>query len=138
MIDTFFDDREYFYHFEAGWTSSKDRIYLDNIHLTGWYASDREDATVEDVWGVAFSAAWFFKNSWMPFLRAGYSDDGGALLEASVSAGMGYYFQESKDLIGVGFNWGKPPDSGLDDQYTAEIFYRLQLTQNLALPPTCR
>jgi len=134
-FDTFFNDSEYFYHFEVGWTSSQDRIYLDNIHLTGWYADERENALVEEGWGLAFSAAWFVQDTWMPFLRAGYSDDGGALLEASVSGGIGYYFKESKDLIGFGLNWGRPPDSGLDDQYTAELFYRLQLTQNLAITP---
>jgi porin len=134
-FDNFFNDHEYFYHFEVGWTSSQDRIYLDNIHLTGWYADERNDALVEDGWGLAFSAAWFVQDTWMPFLRAGYSDDGGALLERSVSAGIGYYFKENKDLIGFGLNWGRPPDSGLDDQYTAELFYRLQLTQNVAITP---
>jgi porin len=134
-FDTFFNDREYFYHFEVGWTSSMERIYLDNIHLTGWYADDRKDAMVEDGWGLAFSAAWFINDSWMPFLRAGYSDDGGALLQASVGAGIGYYWSESRDLLGVGVNWGKPPESGLDDQYTVELFYRLQLAQNLAITP---
>ena len=112
-FDTFFDDREYFYHAELGWTSSKDRIYLDNIHLTGWYANEREDAMVEDGWGLAFSAAWFVDDTWMPFIRAGYSDGGGALIEKSAGAGFGYYFSESKDLIGLGLNWGRPPDSGL-------------------------
>jgi porin len=134
-FDTFFNDSEYFYHFEVGWTSSQDRIYLDNIHLTGWYADERDDALVEDGWGLAFSAAKFIKDTWMPFLRAGYSKDGGALLEASVSAGVGYYFRESKDLFGFGLNWGRPPDNELDDQYTAELFYRLQLAQNLAITP---
>jgi porin len=134
-FDTFFNDHEYFYHFEVGWTSSQDRIYLDNIHLTGWYADERDEAQVEDGWGLAFSAAKFINDTWMPFLRAGYSDGGGTLLEASVSAGVGYYFEESKDLIGFGLNWGRPPDSGLDNQYTAEIFYRLQLAQNLAITP---
>ena len=134
-FDTFFNDREYFYHAEIGWTSSKDRIYLDNIHLTGWYADEREDAMVPDGWGLAFSAAWFFNDTWMPFLRAGYSDGGGALLEKSVGAGIGYYFNESKDLIGLGVNWGQPPDRNLNDQYTAEIYYRFQLTQNLAITP---
>jgi porin len=134
-FDTFFNDHEYFYHFEVGWTSSQDRIYLDNIHLTGWYADERKDALVDEGWGLAFSAAWFVQDTWMPFLRAGYSDDGGALLERSVSAGIGYYFKESKDLIGFGLNWGRPPDSELDDQYTAELFYRLQLTENIAVTP---
>ena len=134
-FDTFFDDHEYFYHLEVGWTSSKDRIYLDNIHLTGWYADERDNAHVENGWGLALSAAWFVNDTWMPFLRAGYSDEGGALLEASVSAGVGYYFRDSKDLFGFGLNWGRPTDSGLDDQYSAELFYRLQLTQNLAITP---
>jgi porin len=71
----------------------------------------------------------------MPFLRAGYSDDGGALLEASVSGGFGYYFKESQDLIGFGLNWGRPPDGNQDGQYTAELFYRVQLGQNLAITP---
>ncbi len=134
-FESFFDDHEYFYHFEVGWTSSQERIYLDNIHLTGWYADERKNALVEDGWGLAFSAAMFINDTWMPFLRAGYSDGGGALLEASVGAGMGYYMRESRDLFGFGANWGKPPEPGLEDQFTAEVFYRLQVAQNLAITP---
>jgi porin len=137
-FDSFFDDHEFFYSLEAGWTSSQDRIYLDNVHLTGWYADERVAAGVEDGWGLAFSAATFIDNSWMPFLRVGYSDGGGALLETSVGAGIGYYFPESKDLIGFGLNWGRPPDDGLDDQYTSEVFYRIQLAQNLQLTPSAQ
>lgn len=134
-FDTFFNDSEYFYNFEIGWTSSKDRIYLDNIHVTGWYADERENARVEAGKGIAFSGSWFVSDTWMPFLRGGYSDGGGALLEASVSGGIGYYFAESKDLLGVGLNWGRPPDGALEDQFTTEVFYRLQLAQNLAFTP---
>ena len=134
-FDTFFNDSEYFYHFEIGWTTSKDRIYLDNIHVTGWYADERQNSMVESGKGIAFSAAWFVNDTWMPFLRGGYSDGGGALLEASVSGGIGYYFADSRDLLGFGLNWGRPPDGNLDDQYTSEIFYRLQLAQNLAITP---
>ena len=134
-FESFFDDREYFYHLEVGWTSSLERRYFDNIHLTGWYADERRQAQVPDGWGLAFSATKFIGDKWMPFLRAGWSNDGGALLEASVGAGIGYYMSESPDLIGFGVNWGKPPESGLDDQYTAELFYRLQLAQNLAVTP---
>ena len=45
-FDTFFEAREYFYHIEAGWTSSQERIYFDNIHITGWYADERAKAQV--------------------------------------------------------------------------------------------
>jgi len=106
---TFFDDREYFYHLEVGWTSSRERIYFDNIHLTGWYADERKNAMVEGGWGLAFSATKFVNDTWMPFLRAGYSDGGGALLKASIGTGAGYYFSESRDLLGFGINWGRPP-----------------------------
>ncbi len=39
------------------------------------------------------------------------------------------------DLLGFNVNRSKPPESDLDDQYTAELFYRLQLAQNLAITP---
>ena len=32
-------------------------------------------------------------------------------------------------------NWGKPSESGLDDQFIAELFYRLQVAQNLGITP---
>jgi porin len=134
-FDTFFNDGEYFYHLELGWISSFERRYLDNIHLTGWYAARRKKAQVPDGWGLAFSATKFINETWLPFIRAGYSKRGGALLEASVSGGIGYYMSESRDLIGFGVNWGRPPESGKDDQVTGEVFYRLQVAENLAITP---
>lgn len=139
-VDTFFDDTEYFKHLEVGFSSSAaERLYLDNVHLTFWHADEREDAGVEDGWGVAFSGAWFFDDRWLPFLRAGYADDGGALYEGSVSWGVGYYVASRDDVFAVGLNWSRPSDTavapGLDDQYTAEIFYRIQLTEALAITP---
>jgi porin len=135
LFETFFDDQEYFYHLEIGWTSSFERRYFDNIHLTGWYADERKKDRVPDGWGLAFSAAWFFNDTWMPFLRAGWSDGEAPLLNASVGAGIGYYFRKRSDLLGFGLNWGKPAVSGLDDQYTAELFYRLQFSPNFAITP---
>ena len=84
-FDSFFSDSEFFKHIELGWTTSKDLIYLDNVHLTAWHADQRHKAGVPDGWGIAFSAAKFIDEKWLPFLRAGYSDDGGALWEYSVS-----------------------------------------------------
>ena len=75
----------------------------------------------------------------MPFLRAGYAHDGGALWEKSVSTGLGYYVKGRSDLLGLGLNWNRPSDTAvgpdLDDQYTMEAFYRLQLTRRLAVTP---
>ncbi len=84
---------------------------------------------------MAFSAAWFVYYTYMPFIRARYSDSSGALIEKSARAVFRYYFSESKDLISLRLNWGRPPYSDLCDQYTAELFYKLQLFQNLAITP---
>jgi porin len=139
FFGSFFDDAEYFKHIEVGWTPSQDRIYLDNVHVTYWHADERKAAGVPDGWGLAFSASKFIDDTWMPFLRAGYAEDGGALWERSLGIGLGYYLAGRKDLAVIGLNWSRPSETGvepgLDDQYTIEAFYRLQLSQNLAITP---
>ena len=138
-FDTFFSDHEYFKTIELGWTTSQDRFYLDNTHITFWHADEREEAGVSSGWGVNFSFSKSFDEKWMPFLRAGYTDDGGSLLQKTVSAGLGYHLQDDISLLGVGFNWGQPNEDtfgpDLDDQYTIELFCRLQVTQNIQITP---
>jgi porin len=42
-------------------------------------------------------------------------------------------------LVGVGLNWSQPSSDtlgpGLDDQYTAEVFYRVQILKTLTITP---
>ncbi|MCZ6788172.1 MAG: carbohydrate porin, partial [Planctomycetota bacterium] len=135
-FDTFFNDHEFFTHVEIGYTPSFERRYLDNVHLMLWHADERENAQVPDGWGANFSAAKFIDDKWMPFFRAGWSEDGGALLQASVTGGAGFYFKKNRDVLAFALGWGKPTDNALRDQYTAEIFYRFQIAQNLALTPS--
>ena len=135
-IDTFFNDNEYFKSIEFGWTSARGRIYLDNYHVTLWHKDARTEAGKPSGWGVNFSFARFVNDTWMPFLRGGYSDDGDSLLEKSVSAGIGYRLRSNKDLVGFGLNWGKPnPNQGAPDidQYAAEMFYRLLVGKRINL-----
>jgi porin len=135
-VDTFFDDGEYFKSVELGWTSGKDYIYVDNYHVTVWHKDKREAAGKPSGWGVNLSFARFVDETWMPFLRGGWSDDGDSLLEKSISGGIGYRLRNSSDLLGVGLNWGKPnPNQGLgsDAQTAAEVFYRLLVGKRLNL-----
>jgi porin len=134
-FDTFFDENEYFSHLEIGVTPDFERRYLDNMHITAWHVDKRKKAQVPDGWGVTFSATKFINDKWIPFFRAGYADGDAPLLQATASTGIGYYFPKRRDLLGVGVNWGKPSINELNDQYTAEMFYRLQLSQNLAITP---
>ncbi len=44
-----------------------------------------------------------------------------------------------KNLLGLGLNWGQPNENtwlpGLPDQYTAELFYRWQVSKAIAVTP---
>jgi len=138
-FQTFFSDREYFKTIEFGRTTDRSRFYLDNTHITFWHADEREDAGISSGWGVNFSFAHSFDERWMPFVRAGYADDGGTLLQRTVTAGIGYHFRDDISLLGLAFNWGRPNKdtfgAGLDDQYTVELFARLQVIRNLQVTP---
>ena len=60
-------------------------------------------------------------------------------VEGSVSWGVGYYVARRRDLLAIGMNWSRPSDTtiepGLGDQYTMELFYRIQLAADLAITP---
>jgi porin len=77
-FDTFFDDAEFFSYFEAGLTTSKDRIYLHNVHVTLWHADPRQAAGTPEGWGMAFTAQKYICDKWLPFFRFGYSDGASA------------------------------------------------------------
>ncbi len=136
---TFFEDNEYFKSIELGWTPSHDRLYLDNMHLTLWQADERVEARESSGWWANFSFTRFVANKYLPFVRAGYAKNGGSLMQKSVSVGFGYQPVAGGDVLGFGFNWGEPNEDtfgrGRRDQYTTEVYYRLQLSPQLAITP---
>ena len=138
-FDTFFNDHEFFKTIELGWVTSRDRFYLDNRHITFWHSDERKAAGVKDGWGVSFSLSHSFNEKWMPFLRGGYAEDGGTLLQKSLSTGLGYHWGTNNSLFAIGINWGQPNEDtfgpGLKDQTSIEMFSRLQVAQNFQLTP---
>ena len=138
-FDSFFTTHEYFKFVEFGWVSSYENRFSDNVHLTVWQADERTVAGVPDGWGASFSFSRKINDRWLPFVRAGYAEDGGALLERSLSAGIGYFTKGHSDVLGVGLNWGRPPSEPdgprLNDQYTVEVFYNMQLFQHTNITP---
>ena len=138
-FDRFFKENEYFTSLEIGWTKGQERIYQDNTHVTLWHVDDSVMAGAIEGWGVAFSHVQHINDQWMPFLRGGYAQDGGSLLQKSVGVGV-LYQPNTRGELGFGMNWGEPNETtfttGLDDQYTMEAFYRFQLTQQFAITPS--
>ena len=141
-FDSFFNENDYFTSLEVGWTSSQQRIIFDNVHATIWHTDGSDTLAVNDGWGIAASASFWIDDQWMPFLRGGFAEDGGTLLETSLSAGLGWQPDPgpNKDLLGAAVNWGKPNSDtfgpGLDDQFSGELFYRLNITETVAITPS--
>ena len=48
------DDWELCKNLEVGWTSSQDKLFLDNFHVGFWHIDLREDAGVPEDWGAMF------------------------------------------------------------------------------------
>jgi porin len=136
-FDNFFSDNEYFTSVEIGWTSSHERIIFDNTHVTIWHKDRQVVAGVNSGWGLAFSYSRYLDDNFMPFVRGAYADDGGSLLQKSLSIGMGYQTVAFSGLLGVGLNWGEPNEDtfapGLKDQYAIEAFYRVPVGDRFAV-----
>lgn len=144
-FDTFFNDNEYFTSLELGWTSSAwEQYYLNNLHLTLWHVDERTQKGVDDGWGGVISLTHSINTKWLIFARGGYANDGGSLLERSVSIGAGYTPGGIEklgmgDQLGMGINWGRPnptvAGNNLKDQYAVETYYRWQVTKALSITP---
>ncbi len=92
-----------------------------------------------DGWGLQVSVSRKVDERWLPFLRIGYADGGGAPLDRSLSTGFAYYTSGDDSVFGAGINWGRPNrdsfGASTDDQYTLEAYYRFQLFERLAITP---
>ena len=132
------DDSDFFKWVEVGFTPGQDKIYFDNLHVTLWHIDERVNGT-PDGWGLNASWQTWIGDKWLPFIRGGYANDSGSLLEKSLSVGVGFQPVPQRGVIGLGFNWGKPNQvsfQGTNDQYTTELFWRYQLTRELAVTPS--
>jgi len=139
-VGDFFSENEYFSSIELGWTRSQGRIYQDNMHVTLWHVDESIPAETPGGWGVAFNYSRSLNDDkLMPFVRGGYADEGGTLLQKSLSAGLGYNAFGGRDQLGVAVNWGEPNEDSfgpdLDNQFVFETYYRWQLTEQFAITP---
>lgn len=121
---------------EFGWTPSRDQRFNRQVNVSLWHVDERDGITTGDSSGVAFSANWLLDNNLMPIMRLGFSDGEAPIYNETFTLGLTYKLNNRTDDMGVAVNWGNPAASGLNDQYTTEIFYKLQLAQNLAITPS--
>jgi porin len=121
---------------EVGWSPSRADRYFRNFHVTAWHVDERDDAGIDSAEGVSVGGNWTWNRTWMVFGRVGVSDGDAPIYNESASAGFGRLFRSNSDVLGLVYDWGDPPQSALDAQKTAELFYRLTLSQNLQVTPS--
>lgn len=133
-FDSFFNDGHHFKSVELGWTSNQDSIFVDNIHITFWDSDESAMLNQNEDSGVNISASKMY-GAWLPFVRAGWSENGSLLgIDKSVSTGFSYYgLGKEANNLGVAINWA---DAGAaDDQVTLEAFYLMKLLPFWELTP---
>ena len=139
-ITDFLTKNEHFYMVETGFSSlarsgvpiqARAAMDADNVHVTTWYKDPQENGPGR-AYGAAFNANYMYGENLMWFARGGLSE--GWLIDRAASVGIGWRpSQNFSDLFGVAVGWARPANEFLRQQYTAEIFYRFQVTPNLAL-----
>ena len=136
----YFQDGKFWKSVEVGFVPSFEERYFKKISITYWQ-SDRytnsKGVAVESGEGIAVSAHWFFKERFIPFARFGISNGKGenAFYTADIQIGHGYRFR-NYDMLGLSLSWNQPNIPEAKDQYTSELFYRLNVTAHLELTPS--
>jgi len=111
--------------------------------ILGWHTDDSGDPAVgtgaapnREGGGYSLSLDQEFGEELIGFLRFGHSPNTGLRTETELSLGVGtdVPFGRRSDFAGVGATVGNAIGAD-DDQYTAEVFYRMELLEGLALTP---
>jgi porin len=138
-------DGELFTIFELGFDTGllpreSGRPPQGHVHVSIWHQDERDDARIDDGWGIGVSAVQRFER-FTPFVRYGYAD-GGAKGPTPVKhmANVGLVIDDilgqDKDRIGIGYTWSDPADSSLDKENMIDAYYRVQLTPEIQIGPT--
>ncbi|TMV07526.1 carbohydrate porin [Ruegeria sediminis] len=120
--------------------TTPDRWRYDQVRLQFWYQDPKTASGTPAGYGATFTASHLFQDRYYPFVVAGISNGKASTFKKDVIAGLGIGLdtkhRAASDLIGLAVSWGDPSNAALQDQTTAELFYRFQLAQRLAFTPS--
>lgn len=141
-VDDFVKRNQYFYSLEVGYSNlagagvplqARGAMNSNNFHATFWYRDALDDGSPR-AYGVALNANYLLMPNLMGFARGGVSH--GWLIDGNLTLGLGYRPAAApSDLFGIGVGWAHPEHAALDSQFTGEMFYRWQVTSQLAITP---
>jgi len=95
----------------------------------------QRDTDGADEFGWSVSADQNLSEKYGVFLRYGGNDGGLNSIQQIVSSGVSLLspFGRSGDQTGVGISWTHPTSNDLRDEYSGEVYYRLQVTEGFEL-----
>lgn len=139
-LDTI-EDGEYFYSAEFRYLpSGLENQLWNSLKLQFWYQDALKEKGLPSANGITWQAGYLFNGRWYPFAFGGWSDGDASVFKRDVVAGLGVKLdtrrRPSNDMFGISAGWGDPSIDALQDQYTAEMFYRLQLLSSFAITPS--
>ena len=134
-FSSLWNTREWFSYAEFGFRSSRRVGSRHNAHINVWRQDAREEAEVEESHGVVGTYSYANARGGVSFVRAGWSKGDAAQMRRFIGAGLSFKPRDWGTL-GIASSWGSPPDKALRNQITTEVFYRVQLTQNLTFTPS--
>ncbi|TNF51499.1 MAG: hypothetical protein EP304_00515 [Deltaproteobacteria bacterium] len=140
-----YEDGEIFKIFEVGYDTGfiprePGRAPHGHVHVSIWHQNERDDAGIDNGWGIAGSALQRF-GRFTPWVRYGYAnqnDDGPTPVKHMANVGLviNEIFGQAYDRIGIGYTWSDPANHRLNQQSTIDSFYRVQLTPEIQFGPT--
>jgi porin len=129
-FDTFFGDFNLFGAGEIGFTPKIEKLGRGTYRVTAWYRDAGETTGSPHDAGFDLSFDQHVGDHLIPFFRYGLAEGNVNGIEQMIAGGVGWEGKlvTTADVIGLGGGWGHPSDHSLNDQYVAELFYRLQLS----------
>lgn len=126
----FCDDFNLFGALEVGWTPTFEGWGKGTYRFTAWYRDAGQSNGKPHDAGFDVSIDQQVGKHLIPFFRYGVGEGNINGITNMISTGVGWQGDliTKSDVIGVGGAWGQPENDDLDDQFAAEVFYRLQVS----------
>jgi len=136
----FYDENDYFTAAEFGLTPNIAGLGQGSYQFMLWRTDGRDNRNEPDQpSGKGFSLRFEQEigAGILPFITYSRASGGATDVRQLATAGIGLSGIPGNrgDITGVAVAWGQPEDRSLRNQYVAELFYRLQLTDNIQLTP---
>ena len=136
----FHEENDYFTAAEFGVTPHLAGLGKGHYQLMVWHtdgSASRNEPDQPSGKGFALRFEQRIGGHVLPFATCARASGGATDVRQLVTAGVGLkgVFGSSNGIVGAALAWGQPEDRSLRNQYVAELFYRIQLTQFVQLTP---